>query len=25
MADQGDDQLLDETSTTQWDEEEWTW
>ncbi len=25
MAEQGDDQLLDETSPTQWDEEEWTW
>ena len=25
MAKQGDDQLLDETSPTQWDEEEWTW
>jgi antitoxin MazE len=25
MAEQGDDRLLDETSTTQWDEEEWTW
>lgn len=25
MAEQGDDQLLDETSTTKWDEEEWTW
>lgn len=25
MAEQGDDQLMDETSTTQWDEEEWTW
>jgi antitoxin MazE len=25
MAEQGDDQLLDEPSTTRWDEEEWTW
>jgi antitoxin MazE len=25
MAKRGDDQLLDETSSTQWDEEEWTW
>ncbi len=25
MAKQGDDQLLDETSPTQWAEEEWTW
>ncbi len=25
MAKQGDDQLLDETFPTQWDEEEWTW
>ncbi len=25
MAKQGDDQLLDETPPTQWDEEEWTW
>lgn len=25
MAKQGDDQLLDETSPTKWDEEEWTW
>ncbi len=25
MAEQGDDQLLDETTTSQWDEEEWTW
>ena len=25
MAEQGDDQLLDETSITQWDEEEWEW
>lgn len=25
MAKQGDDQLLDEASPTQWDEEEWTW
>jgi antitoxin MazE len=25
MADQGDDPLLDDTISTQWDEEEWTW
>ncbi len=25
MAVQGDDPLLDETSSTRWDEEEWTW
>lgn len=25
MAKQGDDQLLDETTPTQWDEDEWTW
>ncbi len=25
MSKQGDDQLLDETSPTQWGEEEWTW
>jgi antitoxin MazE len=25
MAGQGDDQLLDQTSTTQWNEKEWTW
>ena len=25
MAEQGDDRLLDEISTTQWDEVEWTW
>ncbi len=25
MSAQGDDQLLDPTSATQWDEEEWTW
>ncbi len=25
MAEKGDDQLLDETSQTRWDEEEWTW
>ena len=25
MAEQGDDRLLDETSATQWDEEDWTW
>jgi antitoxin MazE len=25
MAEQGDDQLCDETFTTQWDAEEWTW
>ena len=25
MAKQGDDQLLDESPPTQWDEEEWTW
>jgi antitoxin MazE len=25
MAEQGDDQLLDDISTTQWDEDEWTW
>ena len=25
MADHKDDQLLDETISTQWDEEEWTW
>jgi antitoxin MazE len=25
MAAQGDDRLLDETSVTQWDKEEWTW
>jgi antitoxin MazE len=25
MAKQGDDQLLDETPSTPWDEEEWTW
>jgi antitoxin MazE len=25
MADNKDDQLLDETISTQWDEEEWTW
>ncbi len=25
MAEQGDDRLLDEIPTTQWDEEEWTW
>ncbi len=25
MAKQGDDQLLDEVSPTQWDDEEWTW
>jgi antitoxin MazE len=25
MAKQGDDQLLDDTSPSQWDEDEWTW
>lgn len=25
MSRQGDDQLVDETPHTQWDEEEWTW
>ena len=25
MANRSDDQLLDETSSTQWDEEDWTW
>ena len=25
MAKRGDDRLLDEPSSTQWDEEEWTW
>jgi antitoxin MazE len=25
MADKGDDQLLDEAVSTQWDENEWTW
>ncbi len=25
MAQQGDDRLLDETVSTQWDEAEWTW
>ncbi len=25
MAAQGDDQLLDQVSSTQWDEDEWTW
>jgi antitoxin MazE len=25
MAEQGDDRLLDETLSTQWDQEEWTW
>lgn len=25
MAEKGDDRLLDEISTSQWDEEEWTW
>ena len=25
MAEHGDDRLLDETSSTQWDEKEWTW
>ena len=25
MAEQGDDRLLDETSSTQWEEKEWTW
>jgi antitoxin MazE len=25
MAEKGDDQLLDEISTTQWTEREWTW
>ncbi|OGN74467.1 MAG: MazE family transcriptional regulator [Chloroflexi bacterium GWB2_49_20] len=25
MANQGDDRLLDEPLSTQWDEEEWTW
>ncbi len=25
MAKQGDDALLDQISSTQWDEEEWTW
>ena len=25
MTEQGDDRLLDEPSTTQWDEDEWTW
>jgi antitoxin MazE len=25
MAEQGDDRLLDEISSTQWDDEEWTW
>jgi antitoxin MazE len=25
MAEQGDDKLLDETPSSQWDDEEWTW
>ena len=25
MAEQGDDRLLDETPSTHWDNEEWTW
>jgi antitoxin MazE len=25
MAEQGDDRLFDETASTRWDEEEWTW
>jgi antitoxin MazE len=25
MAEYGDDQLLDQTPATQWDEDEWTW
>jgi antitoxin MazE len=25
MSEKGDDQLLDQTSSTQWEEDEWTW
>jgi antitoxin MazE len=25
MSENGDDQLLDQTSSTQWEEDEWTW